>query len=409
MPVSSCADDELVARIDSVNARVCSAQLEMLRLMADADHRETLWEDWGAQDMVHWVSLRYGISYYKAERWVAASHALSGLPLVAAAFERGELSLDKVVELTRLATPETEEELVGWAQRVSAGIRHRAELLRKAEKDEAAQTDRDRSVLWSYYDEGRRFGLSADLPAADGAVVARALDRLAHQIPEMPGEEGCSSLQARRADALVGLCSERIASDPDPDRATVIVHARLGSEGGVPSGMGSGTVEGELHSAELDGGPVLHPAVARRLLCDARVQVVLEDGSGQVVKLGRMRRDPPEWMLRQLRYRDGECTFPGCAQRRFVHAHHVRWWEHGGPTDLDNLVLVCSFHHKLVHEYGWSLTRDRDGTVWWFHPDGTRYRAGPGPPREPLWEMAAGVAESGASWAGELQLQRAAL
>lgn len=87
-------------------------------------------------------------------------------------------------------------------------------------------------------------------------------------------------------------------------------------------------------------------------------------------------------MIRQLKYRDFGCTFPGCGIRRFTQAHHIRWWEHGGRTDLDNLVLVCSFHHTLVHEYGWSLTRDQDGTTRWFHPDGTRCRAGPAPPRE---------------------------
>jgi hypothetical protein len=85
-------------------------------------------------------------------------------------------------------------------------------------------------------------------------------------------------------------------------------------------------------------------------------------------------------MVRQLRHRDRECTFPACGSRRFTQAHHVVWWRHGGTTELDNLVLICTFHHKLVHEYGWSLRRDRNGTVQWFRPDGTRYRAGPGPP-----------------------------
>jgi hypothetical protein len=372
VPASDCIDDELVVRIDAINATVCASQLKMLQLLAEADDRGTAWEDWGAQDMCHWISMRYGVSYYRAERWIAAAHALRGFPLIRQAFERGDLSLDKVVELTRFATTETEEALVEWAQRVSAGrIRHKAELLRKAEPDEAAQTDRDRSVRWTYYDDGRRFGLTADLPAADGAVVIRALDRMARQVPELP-EETTWGIEARRADALVTMCSGSIASDPDPDRATVILHARVG--GGGAEGVGPAS----LHSTELEGGPVLHPQVAERLLCDARVQVILEDGAGQVVRLGRMRRDPPEWMLRQLRYRDRECAFPGCAQRRHVHAHHVTWWDRGGSTDLDNLVLICSFHHKLVHEYGWSLTRGRDGAVRWFHPDGTRYRAGPG-------------------------------
>ena len=81
-----------------------------------------------------------------------------------------------------------------------------------------------------------------------------------------------------------------------------------------------------------------------------------------------------------LRYRDFGCTFPGCGNRRFAQAHHIVWWGKGGRTDLDNLVLVCTFHHKLVHEFGWRLKREADGSVKWFRPDGTGYRAGPAPP-----------------------------
>jgi hypothetical protein len=89
-------------------------------------------------------------------------------------------------------------------------------------------------------------------------------------------------------------------------------------------------------------------------------------------------------MMRQLRYRDVECRFPGCGSRRFTQAHHVVWWGDGGPTDLDNLVLVCFFHHRLVHEHGWKMERDREGRVRWFRPDGSRHMppmsVRPGPP-----------------------------
>jgi hypothetical protein len=89
-------------------------------------------------------------------------------------------------------------------------------------------------------------------------------------------------------------------------------------------------------------------------------------------------------MLRQLRYRDGECRFPGCGSRQFTQAHHIVWWERGGTTDPSNLVLICTFHHKLVHEHGWGLRRDPSGEVCWFGPDGLPYHAGPDPPREAL-------------------------
>ncbi|MGH2572085.1 MAG: HNH endonuclease [Actinomycetota bacterium] len=99
--------------------------------------------------------------------------------------------------------------------------------------------------------------------------------------------------------------------------------------------------------ASSRGGGVIHAETAKRLACHGRVQVVIEDAAGHPVRLGRMSREPSAWMMRQLRYRDSECRFPGCGARRFTQAHHIVWWEHGGRTDLDNLLLVCTFHHKL--------------------------------------------------------------
>jgi Domain of unknown function (DUF222)/HNH endonuclease len=376
-------NDQLIQSVDALNARVCSAQRELLRSLAEANRRE-VWRDSGAGNMAHWVSMRYGVSYWKASRWIESSHALERLPLISQAFVLGELSLDKVVELTRFATVETEDELIGWANTVSTGrIRREADLAARTSIDEARDADRDRTLKWWYFEEGRRFALEAELPAADGAVVARALDRLAEQTPVSQGDELDSPVDARRADALVTLASTHIAQDVDPDRATVIVHAQLPS------------LVSEESACELDGGAVIHSETARRLLCTSRVQVVLEDGSGEPLRLGRTSREPTAAMMRQLRYRDRECRFPACGARRFTQAHHIVWWERGGRTDIDNLVLVCTFHHKLVHEYGWSIRRERDGTVQWFHPDGARYRAGPGPPDE-MAERQPGLSAVGA-------------
>ncbi|MGH2590447.1 MAG: DUF222 domain-containing protein, partial [Actinomycetota bacterium] len=307
---------------------------------------------------------------WKARRWIAAAHALEELRRLSDAFSSGELGIDKVVELSRFATPDTEARLVSWAKGVScACVRRTADLAARQSIEATREVDGARSLSWWYFDEGRCFGMQAELPAAQGSVVAKALERVADELPVMPGEEGIWRVDARRADALVALCSARVSDDADPDRATVVVHAPL-----------EALVSSEDRACELEGGGVLHPETARRLLCNARVQAVVEDEAGDVVRLGRTSRVVPAWMIRQLRYRDRECRFPACGARRFTQAHHIVWWERGGRTDLDNLVLVCSFHHKLVHELGWTLTRDADGTVAWSRPDGTRHLAGPGPP-----------------------------
>ncbi len=344
-----------------------ASQRELLEHLVEAD-RADIWLDEGARDLPHWLSIRFGISEWKARRWVQAADALEHLPRLSEAFGSGVLGIDKVVELARFATPENETRLIPWARRVSLGaVRRKADLETRRPIQEVQEAEEGRFVHWWYAQDGARFGLEAELPAADGAIVERALGRLAAQIPVTPGEEDPNYADARRADALVALCSARIGEDPDADRATVVVHVRAGERVDVAS-------------ADIEGGPVIHPETARRLLCEARVQIVSEDRAGNVLGVGRMSREPSAWMLRQLRHRDVGCTFPGCGSRRFAKAHHIRWWRHGGRTDLDNLVLVCTFHHKLVHEHGWAVARRNDGIVRWFLPSGDRYRAGPAPP-----------------------------
>jgi hypothetical protein len=220
-------------------------------------------------------------------------------------------------------------------------------------------------VSWWYYDEGRRFGLEADLPASYGPGVVRAIEREAARLPVMPGEDGPYDVAARRADALVALCSAAGSPGGASDAATVVVHAPIAS-----------LLGGEAN-AEIEDGPVISPEAARRIACNARIQFVFEDGAGHPVRFGRMSREPSAAMMRQLRYRDRECRFPGCGSRRFTQAHHVVWWSNGGRTVLENLILVCWFHHRLVHEHGWTVARDPDGTVTWLGPGGVRYRAGP--------------------------------
>jgi hypothetical protein len=357
--------EAVVARVHRLDRLIAKLQRHLLDALAELERREA-WLDDGAHDMTHWTAMQLGISYWKASRWVAAGRALPALPATAEAFERGDLGIDKVVELTRFAEFDDEDALVGWAQGVSSGAIRRVGDLRARERaGDAEQADRERHLGWRYTDDGARFKLDAELPSAEGSVVAITLERITRQIPVMPDEGSDLRIGARRADALVALCSATLASDDDQDRATVVVHADLDA-----------VIDGDLNAA-IEGGPVIGGSTLQRLLCNARVQAVLERPDGTVEQVNRPVREPSAWMMRQLRHRDLTCRFPGCGSRRFTQAHHITWWSHGGRTDLDNLVLVCSFHHKLVHEHGWQLERDDSGEVSWTRPSGVRYRAGP--------------------------------
>src|SRR6266498_3884849 len=319
--------------------------------------------------MAHWLGMRYGISDWKARRWIAAAHALEDLPLLSEAFASGELGIDKVVELTRFATPKTEARLIPWARGVSWGCIRRKGDLADRSLEEAGEAEHARTLSWWYFEENSRFGLSAELPAAPGGGGGPGPGAPGLDPPGDAGGGGGLLLRPGQAGRRPG---GPVLGPDGPG------HRPRPGHGGHPRPAGR---------ARLRGGWVCHrgrpghpprdrpaPAVSRR------VQMVIEDSTGHPVGLGRTSGDSSAAMLRQLRYRDAECTFPGCGARRFTQAHHIVWWERGGRTDLDNLILVCSFYHKLVHEFGWRVRRDRDGRGRWFHPDGTSYRAGPGPP-----------------------------
>lgn len=358
------------ARLTDALAVAGRAQRRVLEAVVECDRDES-WVGDGHRNLAEWLASQMGVSTWVARRRLNAAHTLPHLPAVADALDSGALSLEKVVELCRFASPETERKLVKWATRVTTTtIRARGDAEQAKSREDVIDIDRSRSLDYWWIDDGRLM-LEGFLPPDQGAVVAGALDRLAGRMPDIVEPESLRkipdvSLEERRADALVALASASIANDQDPDRATVVVHADL--ETLVTGG-----------NCEIQNGPLIDAETVRRLACDARIQAALHDVHGQVVGVGRTTRTAPPWMQRLLRHRDRGCTFPNCERKAFLHAHHIRHWIAGGRTDLDNLVLVCDFHHKLVHEYRWNVALGREGTKW-SRPDGSLYETNPHEP-----------------------------
>ncbi|MGH2737355.1 MAG: HNH endonuclease, partial [Actinomycetota bacterium] len=126
------------------------------------------------------------------------------------------------------------------------------------------------------------------------------------------------------------------------------------------------------------GGQRLASESVRRLACDGRIEWVLESG-GRPVGIGRRGRAVPGQVLRVLRHRDGAaCRFPGCERRRWLKAHHLVHWAKGGATDLDNLVLLCHAHHRLIHEGGWRTSGHPARDLRFHDPRGQPLRTMPG-------------------------------
>ncbi len=138
--------------------------------------------------------------------------------------------------------------------------------------------------------------------------------------------------------------------------------------------------EGEIGRSHLEDGTRVPAETSRRLTCDAGVVQVTAGTDGSVLDVGRRTRTVPPAVRRALQVRDGGCRFPGCGLR-FTEAHHLVHWADGGETTLDNLVLLCRFHHRRVHEDGFGVRRGPDGGARFFDPKGRtigRGRAGAG-------------------------------
>jgi hypothetical protein len=162
---------------------------------------------------------------------------------------------------------------------------------------------------------------------------------------EAAGSEPAGSVAAGSAAAG----SAAVGSDPIHSRAVTRELSCETSGRRVPQ-PGTG-------GCELEDGTRLSHDTARRLCCDASVVRVVHDRSGGVLDVGRRTRTIPPALRRALEVRDGGCRFPGCGLR-FTDAHHVRHWADAGETSLWNCLLLCSHHHRLVHEGGWRVE-------WW--------------------------------------------
>ena len=157
-----------------------------------------------------------------------------------------------------------------------------------------------------------------------------------------------------------------------------------GLGGAAPNGSGSAGFPSwatrpsntAVPPAQLQWGAVISASAALRIACHASVQRVLLDPAGAVLDVGRERRTVTPAQYAALIARDGGCAFPGCTRPpAWCIAHHIRYWAHGGLTNIDNLVMLCGHHHRVIHHHGWAVrigAHDRLPTFTpprWVDPD----------------------------------------
>jgi hypothetical protein len=201
----------------------------------------------------------------------------------------------------------------------------------------------------------RRHGMlrmTVDLDEAAAVVVRSAVEAAAKPLPSaapegtgLGGEDDTRSLGQRRHDGLVALVTtgaHHPASEVDPvvvHKATVVLRATLNADGSVESGTATADTHGPVTDATL-----------RAASCDGDVTVAVMDRLGRPRSLHTLDRHATDNQRLIVAERDRGCIAPGCGAPAWAcHLHHVLHWADGGPTSVDNLVLLCGRDHRALH------------------------------------------------------------
>ena len=362
--------ERLEAEICELAGNIAAATARLVLMIAEYDRRRG-WAEWGCKSCVHWLSWKCAIGTHAAREKLRVGHALEELPVVRAAFEHGELSYSQVRAITRVAGPHNEAGLVGIARSATAQQLERlvaaTDLACKINDQgfAAAQLDNRHFTPGTDYDNAM-FIADTRLPPDDGRLLTKALNAAAKQLREERGNEGPpQSREQLLADALMLLAQSYLANGPASrtggDDYRAVIHADEDLVVSSTAGTDDEPASIDAPRCHLERGQIITKATIERVWCDtAASRVVVRNGTIEIETDNTQTISAS--MRRALRLRDKHCRFPGCSSVR-TDAHHVCWRSKGGPTILGNLILLCRFHHRLVHEYGYQVCSGPDGEI----------------------------------------------
>jgi hypothetical protein len=287
-------------------------------------------------------------------------------PQLVRALSEGEITFDKMRTVVEVATPETDQALCEQAKELTVG--ELTEVARdtaaRARSAVSSPSRSEHDARYVRFNDGRRT-ISMQLPFESYAQTKKTVDAHGDRVSSASGgkDEEKVPLDQRRCDGFMMIMdsvgsgqgqskdaqSKDTGSPRTPNPFFVVAHVPLDAlvdEDAEPSEL----------AAELEHQGLIDVETVRRIACDATVVVAVDDRFGHTMYEGRARRSPSGAQRREVIRRDRHCRFPGCANVTFAAVHHLKPWGKGGPTDLDNLVLLCTHHHGTVHRNGWSMT-----------------------------------------------------
>jgi hypothetical protein len=357
-----------------LNRSMEQLEVERLRRLAEIDRRR-LFERDGHLSAAAWLVSRAKLAWGTAREQVRIARGLERMDRTRTALEAGELSMSSVRVLTSarafdpVAFERAEPELVDAARLHSVHDLHRvAAFWRDAtERGDAVPGNdpfRRRRRLHVSATLGGMVRVDGDLDPLTGETLLTALHAVMDAEARSGDADGRTPPQ-RRADALGEVCRQWLDLEERPRIAGERPHVTV-----TVSAEGlrrHATTRAELdHTGPVDGD------TARRLACDASLMRVVMGPRSEPLDVGRRTAVVPPGLRRAVVVRDRHCRFPGCDRpHRWCDAHHTRHWADGGPTALENLVLLCRRHHGWVHRTGGFTLDLVDGRPLFRRPDGS--------------------------------------
>jgi hypothetical protein len=325
---------ELAGQRNAIDGRI-------VEIVAELD-RDELCGATGARSVAALVAWKIGSSSANAHTITTVARRLEAFPRCAQGMREGRLSLDQVGVVAARAGEGSDEHYAELARVATVNqLRTAVKLEPRPEPDSQphphplgsiTKTSSEEFTCWRItlpHPEAAKF--EAALASHRDALIAQwkhdrgDSEAASESAPPVPG-----NLEAFQRLVEAGWDAEA-ARRPHGHHTTVVVH-----------------VDVEQRAAALHLGPLLTEAERQYLTCDATCEVWFHR-DGEVIGAGRASRQINRRLRRALEHRHPTCAVPGCGATRGLHAHHIRHWEHGGPTELANLVLVCPYHHRLHH------------------------------------------------------------
>ncbi|MEV0670439.1 HNH endonuclease signature motif containing protein [Mycobacterium sp. NPDC050441] len=338
---------ELCGQRNAIDGRI-------VEIVAELD-RDELCGATGARSIEALVAWKTGVAPRNAETIVAVAHRLEEFPRCADGLREGRLSLDQVGVIAEKAADGSDEHYAELAASATVNQLRKAVKLEprpepEPEPEPKPELQREITKIPGPNDEYTTWRIR--LPRLEAAKFEAAMQshhdgliadwKRDHDGEDTDGDGEQASPFPDSVDAFMSLVEAgwdtQAAQRPHGHHTTVAVHLDVADR-----------------IAALHLGPVLSDDERRYLLCDATCEVWLER-HGQPIGVGRATRTISRRLRRALEHRDRCCVVPGCGATRGLHAHHIVHWEDGGPTELDNLVLLCPYHHRLHHRGGITIT-----------------------------------------------------